>query len=99
MNIAALKEAAIAARDTPIDKDWRGAVDAYRIASKPSAILSLIERAEQMQKALRVFGAWAIDVSTLRTLEQLEADMNEVGVSLQQVGEWLALSNPTETVK
>jgi hypothetical protein len=56
---------------------------------------------QQMRAALAVFSKWAIDVSTLGELGDLEARMREVGIDLQQVGEWsspLAIDQANTTV-
>lgn len=55
-----------------------------------ATLTALSARNAVLEKALGVYGRWAIEVSDLGELATLEADMAEAGVSLQQLGEWIA---------
>ena len=97
MNIAALKEAAERApNDTPVyvvsgnSRDEQDAYISFRALANPSAILSLIERVETYEAALRHLAS-VFDEESYPHIGSLERSAGDLARR--------ALSNPTETVK
>jgi DNA-binding LacI/PurR family transcriptional regulator len=90
MNIAALKEAAQAAVGIAWQVHNEG--DSYRFIAlaNPSAILSLIERLERYEAALRELAS-TFDEESYPRVGSLERSAGDKARA--------ALSNPTETVK
>jgi Xaa-Pro aminopeptidase len=92
MNIAALKEAAEKATQDAEDvvDALRAGLD-FRAQANPYTILSLIERAEQLEAALREVMEWVRNWSPNFTDDD---EWPETKAKVEA-----ALSNPTETVK
>lgn len=94
MNIAALKEAAEAIRDGAgqyLSKDYAARIRAYRaLTEEPHLILSLIERIERYEAALRELAS-TFDEESYPRVGSLERSAGDKARA--------ALSNPTETVK